>query len=578
MEKIGSNAFSNCSGLTSVSILSHKAKINENAFNECTNIKTIKLTNGLELADNSFGYEKLRITKLTITGTGKYSGSFSKFIKENCSVILEDGITEIDRCAFKDCTGLTSIYIPESVTNIEYESFYGCNNLNSIDFPSKVTNIGWYAFYNCSSIKKLIIPNSVKSIETSAFAGCSGVDYIKVEDGNTVYDSRENCNAIIETASNTIVCGFKNTSIPNSVTTIGEAAFEYCSSLTSITIPNNIKEIKSCAFRLCTGLTSVHIINDMTDISEGAFIGCTSLKSINIPNNIEILYGGLFNDCTSLTSITIPHSVKDITDDVFMRCSSLNSITIPNSVEGIGSYVFYDCPSLTSIIVEENNPKYDSRNNCNAIIETSSNKLIYGCQNTIIPNDIFLIEDGAFFGCSTLNSIIIPNGVGYMGDNVFYGCTSLKSITNLAPLPQNICDAGYVFYGMPSDAIVHILPGCKADYEVAEVWRDLNIVEDADAIIADMIDAIGNVEHTATCKKKIDKARAAYDALPEGYQALVKNYNILDMAEKSYKQLDNTGILDITDNPIEKVGKYFINGKLLIIKNKKKYNTNGIAE
>ena len=163
-------------------------------------------------------------------------------------------------------------------------------------------------------------------------------------------------------------------------------------------VPEGIERIAGYAFKECN-FTSVIISNSVKSIGDYAFI-----------------------HCHGLTSVTIPNSVTSIGEGAFSCCSSLTSITIPNSVTRIVSDVFYKCLELTNIVVEEGNTKFDSRNNCNAIIETSSNTLITGCKNTTIPNSVTSIGVGAFAGCSGLTSVTIPNSVTSIGDGAFAGC------------------------------------------------------------------------------------------------------------------------------------------------------------
>ena len=283
-----------------------------------------------------------------------------------------------------------------------------------------VISIGEQAFRECYGLTSITIPNSVTSIGERAFSGCNGLESIVVEKGNTKYDSRDNCNAIIETENNTLIAGCKKTIIPNSVTSIGEDAFYSCS-----------------------GLTSVIIGNSVTSIGSGAFHNCSALTSITIPNSVTSIGNWAFRECSGLTSVTIPNSVTSIGSDAFSGCSGLTSITIPNSVTSIGSSAFVYCSGLESIVVEESNTKYDSRNNCNAIIEKESNTLITGCKNSVIPNSVTSIGYDAFGGCDGLTSITIPNSVTSIGESAFLDCSGLTSIT----IPNSVTSIGDYAFG-----------------------------------------------------------------------------------------------------------------------------------
>ena len=338
-------------------------------------------------------------------------------------------VTSIGGWAFIGCSGLTSVTIPNSVTSIGSGAFYGCSGLTSVTIPNSVTSIGMYAFSGCSGLTSVTIGNSVTSIGEHAFSDCSGLTSISVEKGNSNYDSRDNCNAIIETATNTLIAGCMNTIIPNSVTSIGDFAFFDCSGLTSVTIPNSVTSIGMYAFSGCSGLTSV---------------------------------------------------------------------TIGNSVTSIGEHAFSDCSGLTSISVEKGNSNYDSRDNCNAIIETATNTLIAGCMNTIIPNSVTSIGKYAFYHCSGLTSVTIPNSVTSIGNDAFSGCSGLTSVT----IPNSVTSIGSrAFYDCSNltsvtvgietplqigsndfsnraNATLYVPYGCKAAYEAADYWKEFKeIVE-----------------------------------------------------------------------------------------------------
>ena len=319
----------------------------------------------------------------------------------------------------------------------------GCSRLTSIPIPNSIWKIGSSAFKGCSSLTGIKIPNSVHDIGLFVFDSCSSLVSIAVQPGNPKYDSRNNCNAIIKKYNNKLVQGCKNTIIPTSVTSIGEYAFHNCIGLTKIKIPSSITKIYKGAFEGCSNLASIEIPFSVTDISYSAFFNCSNLSSISVhPGNqkydsrnncnaiIETATNTLIIGCKNTI---IPNSVTSIGDCAFDNCNSLTSIIIPNSVTSFGHSgspnPFEYCNNLAKIIVQPGNPKYDSRDNCNAIIETATNTLIVGCKNTIIPNSVTKIGDCAFNNCSSLASITIPNSVTSIGDWAFGGCNSLTSIT-----------------------------------------------------------------------------------------------------------------------------------------------------
>ena len=420
--------------------------------------KTVEVTYKGNSSTSYIEYSGSKIIpeKLVYNGDTYSVTSISKSAFSGCnsltSVTIPNSVTRIGDGAFSGCNSLTSVTIPNSVTSISKSAFSGCNSLTSVTIPNSVTRIGDGAFEGCSKLAKITIPNSVISIGVNVSKDCSKLTSIIVESGNTIYDSRDNCNAIIQTTTNTLITGCKTTIIPNSVTKIGDGAFNGCSGLTSITIPNSVTKIGGVAFYNCSGLTS----------------------------------------------IAIPNSVKEIGLSAYKGCSKLTSVTIPNSVTKISENVFYDCSNLTSIIVESGNTIYDSRDNCNAIIQTTTNTLITGCKTTIIPNSVTKIGQGAFRNCSSLTSITIPNSVKIIEQTAFYNCSGLTNVTipnsvtsignyafyNCSGLTEIICENSIpatvestTFYNIT--ATLYVPVGAREAYASATGWNHFtNIIED----------------------------------------------------------------------------------------------------
>ena len=484
VKAIGYEAFMLCAELTDIILPSSITSIGYHSFYECTGLKSIVIPNSVVNIDDAAFQSCTGLEYIT----------------------MGNSVQSIGVQAFSSCQGLSSIVIPNSVVTIGSCAFEGCSGLANINLPNSVTTIGDGAFSNCSSLTSIMIPNSVSFIGNWVFQGCNGITSMVVENGNPYYDSRNNSNAIIETANNRLISGCQNTIIPNTVISIGDGAFYYCENLSRITIPNSVKEIGLNAFSGCSAMTDLVLSNSVTSIGHGAFSGCSNLTSVEIPNSITSIEGEVFQECRGLTQVIIPNSVTSIGDYAFSNCSGLTSITIPKSVITMGSDPFFYCNNLNSICVENGNPSYDSRDSCDAIIETSSNTLIFGCKNTKIPKTVTSIGNGAFVGCDKLKNLCIPNSITSIGSRAFSGSgltsitipssvtsigesafstIKLKNVTCLAPNPPVI-----QYYAFPTsvndNTTLHVPHNSLEAYQSAAYWKLFKSIID-DAVEVDSI-------------------------------------------------------------------------------------------
>jgi len=420
LKLISSNAFYGCEGLTSLVIPEAVHSIGPDAFAECYGLK--KLTWNAIDCDNTGSMSCDNITQVTIG--------------ERVTLLPD---------RFCEYAQVTSVNLPSTLKSIGDYAFRE-SQLQNIIIPSSVESIGREAFRACQ-LQSLEIPSGVKSIGEEAFLlNSHSLNSIKVQSGNPNYDSRNNCNALIETATNRLLLGCKSTSLPNTVTGIGSYAFYGCSGLEEITIPNTVTWIGESVFSDCSGLKTVYfnagnceiendsygysgsifpstlermVIGDnVTAIPDYFLSNCSGLTSITIPNSVTSIGKSAFSGCSGLTSITIPNAVTSIGSSAFYGCSGLTSITIPNSVTSIGGSAFSDCSGLTSITIP----------NSVTTIESYTFSGCSGLTEITIPAAVTTIENGAFSGCSGLTEITIPAAVAYIGNRAFENCSSLKTV------------------------------------------------------------------------------------------------------------------------------------------------------
>ena len=358
---ISNNAFENYNGIKNVVIGETVVSISDYAFKSCLQLFSVKIkgsaTVGEHVFEGCYVLNNVEMEDVVSIGGQTFKGCFG--LKNfNCPI----AITKINESTFYNCISLTSIEIPSGVTAIHQSAFYGCSSLTSVTIPSTVTSLYSTAFYGCSSLTSVTIPSSVTSIGTDTFNYCSGLTSITVEAGNTKYDSRDNCNAIIQKSNNALVVGCKNTVIPSSVGSIGNYAFRGCSSLTSITIPSNV-----------------------TSIGDNSFDNCRGLTSVTIPSSVTYLGSDAFQYCSSLTSVEIPSSVTTLRAYTFAY-SGLTSVTIPSTVTTFSNYVFRECKSLTTLNFNATNCTSFPTNNIPFYQTTSLSEINIGSNVTRLPS------------------------------------------------------------------------------------------------------------------------------------------------------------------------------------------------
>lgn len=363
-------AFTACCAMKHLKIGEGIEAISDYAFQACANLESVSIPSSIKVVGAA---PFLYCTCLTTIVVDKTNPIFDS--RDGCNAIIMTQNNSL-------IAGCGATKIPSSVKCIDKNAFMGCI-AEEVVIPDGVERINFFAFSECPNLKKIVIPASVETIEELAFSFCPEVISIVVDKNNADYDSRNGCNAIIYTSDNRLILGCSSTSIPKGIEAIGEFAFSHCRNLQRIVVPEGV---------LC--------------IADGAFEYCSSLKEISLPATLEVLAGGSnFGYCTSLESITIPKGVCDMESDIFRGCISLQKIS-----------------------VDSDNETFDSRNNCNAVIDTQQDKLVAGCKGTVIVDGIKSIASRAFYK-SGVTSVHIPSSVDIIESAAFKDCEYCMSIS-----------------------------------------------------------------------------------------------------------------------------------------------------
>jgi len=340
-------------------------------------------------------------------------------------VIMTNDIKEIGSGTFANCTLLDKINLGGRITTISDYAFYNCDSLDNIRLPRSLKNIGQYAFSKCDKLNNIELAENLEVIDSYAFAECKALKDITIADG---------------------------------ISSIKSYAFMNCDELETFLIPRTIKTLEGNIFNGCDKLSTIQVLPGVENIGDSAFEGMTSLKNIYMYEGLLSIGANAFASCESIEYISFPNTLLAIGENAFSDCIKLNNLVIPASVNSIGQDAFVGCFGITYFSVQKENEVYDSRDNCNALIETATNTFIKAFKNCVIPDSVEVIGKNAFSGLA-INSIVIPSSVTTISDEAFDSMENEsfeEIIIDSQAIANGLCEESSFGYLSSKTLIIHV--------------------------------------------------------------------------------------------------------------------------